>query len=141
MNASRAELVLDTHIWLWSVGDSERLAPEARPAIEQAADQGLITIPAISVWEIAMLAARSRIELAAPIRKWIADALSAPGVGLAPLSPEIAVEAYDLPGRFHGDPADRMIVATARMRDATLVTRDRRILAYGEQGHVKVLPG
>lgn len=121
--------------------EGERLRPEALRTLDKTASRGRLLVPAVSVWEVAMLAARGRIVLDTPTKAWVASALAVPGVGLEPLTPEIAVEAYELPGRFHGDPADRMIVATARVRNATLVTRDRRIVDYGALGHVNVLPG
>ena len=87
-----------------------------------------------------MLEARGRITLAKPCSEWVDDALAAPGFGLAPLTPDVAVESVRLPGPFHDDPADRMIVATARLAGAQLVTRDKRILDYGARGHVAVVP-
>ena len=94
---------------------------------------------AISLWEVAMLEVRQRLVLTKPALQWVQDALAAPGLSLAPLSPEIAVDACRLPADPGGDPADRMIVATARQSGATIVTRDRRILEYGRQGHVATL--
>ncbi len=86
-----------------------------------------------------MIEAQGRIVLAKPCAQWVREALSAPGLSLTPLTPEIAVESCQLPGSFHDDPVDRMIVATARVADATLVTKDERIFAYGAAGHVSVL--
>ncbi len=131
-------LVLDTHVWIWLVIGDATLSADAREAIERAARTGSVLVPAISVWEVAMLESRGRIVLAAPLVQWVRAALAAPGLGLAPLEPEIAVESCRLPPPFHDDPADRMIVATARVAGATLLTRDRRILDYGGRGHVAV---
>ena len=74
-----------------------------------------------------------------PVRDSVHRALAVPGLSLAPMTPDIAVEACYLPGDFHGDPADRLIVATARVEGATLVTRDAGIVAYGRVGHLSVL--
>lgn len=125
-------LLLDTHTWLWLVGGAEPLKRPVLSAVEGAARRGRIRVSAISVWEVAMLQAKGRIRLAKDCLAWVQEALSAPGTSLVPLTPEIAVESSRLPGEFHGDPADRILVATARLLDATLLTRDERILAYGK---------
>lgn len=83
-----------------------------------------------------MLASLGHVQFSAAIADWVSGALSDSRVELVPLRPEIAVEACNLPGRFHKDPADRMIVATARIAGATLITRDDRILDYARQGFV-----
>ena len=132
-------LLLDTHVWLWLVNGDPVLGADALAAIERAAAAGSVLIAAISVWEVAMLKAKGRIVLAKPCAQWVREALSAPGLSLTPLTPEIAVESCQLPGSFHDDPADRLIVATARVADATLVTKDERIFAYGAAGHASVL--
>ncbi len=86
-----------------------------------------------------MLVAKRRIRLDRPVEQWVDIALALPGIQLAPLEPAIAVRSTKLPGEFHPDPADRIIVATARSLGATLVTRDRRLVAYGRAGHLDVL--
>ena len=131
-------LVLDTHVWIWLVAGDPTLPAGARDAIEAAAADGSVLVPAISVWEVALLESRGRIVLDRPRTQWVSEALAAPGLALAPLTPEVAVESCRLPAPFHDDPADRMIVATARAAGATLVTRDKRILDYGARGHVAV---
>ncbi|HLI13499.1 MAG TPA: type II toxin-antitoxin system VapC family toxin [Alphaproteobacteria bacterium] len=133
-------LLLDTHVWLWLMIGSSELSSAARATITEAAARGGLRLAAISVWETAMLAQRGRITLSKPIREWVEEALAAPGLVLEPLSPEVAVESCELPGRFHGDPADRLIAATARLTTARLVTRDRRLLDYAAQGHLAALP-
>lgn len=141
MSASATELLLDTHIWLWLAFDDPALAGSARRAIGEAATSSSVLVPAVAVWEIAMLSSRRRLDLDMPVGEWVLKALSGARLGLAELTTDIMIEAYDLPAPFHGDPADRMIVATARLRGATLLTRDRRILAYGALGHVNVMAG
>ncbi len=132
-------IVLDTHAWIWVVAGDRTLSGEARAAIEKAAAAGAVLVPAIAVWELAMLEARGRITLAIPCPEWVGDALAAPGFALAPISPDVAVESVRLPPPFHDDPADRLIVATARVAGAALVTRDPRILDYGARGHLRVI--
>ena len=133
-------LLLDTHVWLWLVGGAEPLKRPVLSAVEGAARRGRIRVSAISVWEVAMLEAKGRIRLAKDCLAWVREALAAPGTSLVPLTPEIAVESSRLPGEFHGDPADRILVATARLLGATLLTRDERILAYGKGKLVSVMP-
>jgi len=86
-----------------------------------------------------MLEAKGRIRLSKDCLSWVHDALSSPGISLVPLTPEIAVESCRLPGTFHGDPADRILVATARLLGATLITRDTMILSYGRKNHVAAM--
>jgi PIN domain nuclease of toxin-antitoxin system len=132
-------LLLDTHVWLWLLSGERGLKRSALAAIEGAARRGLIRVSAISIWEVAMLESKGRIRLAKDCLAWINEALSAPGLSLVPLTPEIAVESSRLPGTFHGDPADRILVATARLQAAVLLTRDERILAYGKEKHLSVM--
>lgn len=120
-------IVLDTHAWLWWTSAPERLSGRARRALEEAAEIGLATI---SCWETAMLAARGRISLDRPVSAWIAQALAQPRLAALPLTAELALAAGLLDDRFPGDPADRMIYATARANRAGLVTKDAAIRAY-----------
>ena len=140
MSASATELLLDTHVWLWLAFDDPTLTGSARHAIGEAASSSCVVVPAVAVWEIAMLSSRRRLELDMPVGEWVRQALSGARLGLAELTTDIMIDAYELPAPFHGDPADRMIVATARLRGATLLTRDSRILDYGARGHVRSLP-
>ena len=132
-------LLLDTHVWLWLVAGSADLTTEARLTIDEAAAAGALRIAAISLWEIALLASRGRIVLGKSIGLWLEEALADPGPAIDPLSPQIAVESYALPDVFHRDPADRLIVATARVANATLMTRDQRILDYAGRGHLTAI--
>lgn len=134
-------LLLDTHVWIWlMIGADELKSSKCLPVIKQSARQSKIRISAISVWEIGMLEARRKIRFTVSCTDWVNEALSAPGVSLEPLAPEIAIESSRLPGDFHGDPADRIIVATARKLGATLVSGDKEILGYSEEGYIKTLP-
>jgi PIN domain nuclease of toxin-antitoxin system len=135
-------LVLDTHVWIWVMeGDRRKLSRAAIEAISTAAHEGAVRVSAISVWELAMLDARGKISLSRPIDDWVKEALESPGVLLLPLSPEIAVESTRLPGSPHGDPADRILMASARVVGGRLATCDAGILRYGVAGHLAVLDG
>jgi PIN domain nuclease of toxin-antitoxin system len=135
---SAEALLLDTHAWFWfRLGEAAVFRRASMAAIQGAADRSALRVSVISVWEVAMLAGKGRVQLGLPTLEWVRRALAAPGLALADLTPEIAVEACSLPGEFHGDPSDRIIVATARVTGATLYTKDRLILAYGRRGHVK----
>ena len=96
-------------------------------------------LSAASVWELGIAHARGRVDLGTSIDRWIETATEDGGLQLLQLSPRILLESTRLPGAFHRDPGDRMLVATARDYDLTLVTRDQRIVEYGKQGYVKVL--
>lgn len=124
-----ADLVVDTHVWLWSVlEDAQRLTGAASRRLRRATTAA---VPAIAQWEAALLVAGGRLALDRPARDWIGAAAALEPFSIAPLSPEIAVVAADLQREgFHGDPADRMIYATARVLDAPLLTADRRIHAF-----------
>ncbi|MCA1789814.1 MAG: type II toxin-antitoxin system VapC family toxin [Thioalkalivibrio sp.] len=132
--------LLDTHVWIWLVeGDRTALSAPAIEAIESAARRGAVRVSAISVWEAAMLEAKGRITLSRPLDDWIHAALHAPGIRLLPMAPEIAIESTRLPGAPHGDPADRILMASARHLGGQLATCDRGILDYAASGHLKVL--
>ncbi len=131
-------LLLDTHIWYWLViGDEKLKSSKILSLIEQGARASNIKISAISVWEMGMLEAKGKIRLTTSCLEWVEQALSAPGISLEPLSVEIAIESSRLPGSYHGDPADRILVATARRLGATLITQDAKILEYGKDNYVK----
>jgi PIN domain nuclease of toxin-antitoxin system len=133
-------LLLDTHCWLWAqLGLIQRLSKAALQAIRSAESDGNLRISVISIWELAMLENRGRVALPMNIRTWVDQALSKPGMAITPLTPEIMIESVHLPGELHGDPADRMLTATARVLGATLVTKDDRLLRYSKQRHVRAL--
>jgi PIN domain nuclease of toxin-antitoxin system len=133
-------LLLDTHVWLWyAEGVSERLRPAGIRKLDEARKGDGLVISAISVWEVGMHAARGRIQLAVPLRDWIERALGAPGMRLVPLDAAVAAESTVLPGEPPGDPADRFLVATARILGLVLATRDEQILDYAKPGYLRVL--
>lgn len=131
-------VLLDTHVWLW-VASGERIAPAARRRIEQAAGEDGLTLSPISLWEVGMLSAKGRIAVQPDCMAWVTTALARTGVRLLPISAQIAVGSSFMPGGFHGDPADRIIVASAFASSATLITRDAQILAYARRGHFKAV--
>ena len=128
-------ILLDTHIWVWWVDDSQQLTDRQRQIIQDNVQSGL-GVSAISCWEVAKLVEYGRVELICPIEEWMEQAVTYPGVQLLELTPQIAIESTKLPGSFHRDPADQIIVATARVYDISLLTADRRILQYQ---HVRTL--
>lgn len=123
-------IVLDTHALIWWANGSARLSKPAQKAIRAEQSGGRIAVSVISAWEIALLVAKGRLALAMDVDAWLSTATSLPGVRLMPLTPRVAVQSTRLPGTFHPDPADRMIVALAREHDAALVSADQRIRAY-----------
>lgn len=139
MPEATSGVVLDTHAWIWWVAGAP-LSNDAKLAIEAASRSGSVLIPAISVWEVAMLESKGRLSLSVPVREWCRRGLSLPGFSLAEMTPEVAIESCQLPGAIHSDPADRLIVATARIHGVKLVTRDEKLQAYGAAGHVEWLP-
>ena len=122
-------IVLDTHAWVWWVHGDARLTT-AQAEIIRTNETDVIGVSAISCWEIAKLVERGRLELPCSVEEWFERALSYPGIRLLELTPEIAIESTRLPGEFHRDPADQIIVATARVWGCTLVTSDTRICKY-----------
>ena len=133
-------LLLDTHVWIWTIdGQARELSGEALDAVAEAGELGRVIVSAISVWEVAMLEAKGRLRFAMDVGEWVRRALTAPGVLLADLTPEVAVDSTRLPEPVPGDPADRILIATARRTGATLVTRDARIVDYGRRGLLSVI--
>jgi PIN domain nuclease of toxin-antitoxin system len=119
----RILIVLDTHIFLWLTLQPERIPSGMLTAIS---NEKTLGIPAISMWEIAMLAGKKRITLPRPVLEWLHEALSFDRFAVLPLSPEIAARSGELP--MHGDPADRLIAATAIEYDCPLATADDLLL-------------
>jgi len=128
-------IVLDTHIWIWWINGGHQLPTDYTAMIQTEVSNGL-GVSAISCWEVAKLVELGRLQLALPVEQWLVLALQPP-VQLLPLTPEIAVGSSQLPGSFHRDPADQIIVATARHYNCSLVTLDRLIRAYP---HVRLTP-
>jgi PIN domain nuclease of toxin-antitoxin system len=128
-------ILLDTHIWVWWVAGSPKLTA-AQQGHVQAHEKVGLGVSVISCWEVAKLVELKRLQLGCPVADWIEQALAYPGIRPLYLTPRIAIESTQLPGIFHRDPADQIIVATARVRGCPLLTADARILGYP---HVKTL--
>ena len=121
-------LLLDTHVWIWSQECPEKLGPKAVASLTDS--ETTLQVSTISTLEIARLVAMGFIDLEGPLRKWIDDTLDALRCATIEVSHGIAVGAYTLPGEFHKDPADRILVATALLYDLVLLTADEKIIAY-----------
>ena len=129
--------LVDTHALLWLLDGNERLGEKSRILTQQSAQDDSLYVSGITPWEIAMLVSKGRLVLVQEIGEWLRIAVSMPGVRMAPFSTDVSVASTRLPEAFHCDPADRIIVATARHLGAILVTEDKLILEYGKAGHVK----
>lgn len=129
-------IVLDTHVLVWWVNDDTDLSSAAKTAIQDQLDSenGLILISSITAWEIALLVQKGRLALSTQIDDWLATVSEIDSVRFVPVDNDMAVQSTQLPGVFHPDPADRMIVALARHVSAPVVTADTRIRSYP---HVK----
>lgn len=122
-------IVLDTHVWVWWVHADAHLAANHHKMLDARIDDGL-GVSIISCWEIAKLVEYGRLKLPHDVSHWLGNALETQGIKLLELSPAIVVESTQLPQPFHKDPADQMIVATARVYNCPLVTADDKILKY-----------
>ena len=123
--------LLDTHVLIWWLQGDGRLSAEQRTIISGASVESPLRVSDISLWEVATLHDSGRIELLIPVREWLEKAVAPPLVRRQGISPAIAAETAALPSWFQRDPADRVIVATARILGATLLTQDRRIAESG----------
>jgi PIN domain nuclease of toxin-antitoxin system len=132
-------LLLDTHVWLWLESEPGHIGKPAANRIRKAAQDGKLWVSVLSVWEIGMLVAKERVRLSMPVDEWVRQAAATPGMRLLGLSPEIALESSRLPDSPHGDPVDRMLMASARMHNLTLISQDKKILAYAKLGHLKAI--
>lgn len=123
-------ILLDTHALIWWVGGDARLSAPIAKLIKQNLAEHSVLISAISAWEVAQLVARDRLVLSRPVSDWLDLVQAIDGVRFVPIDQRVAVESVNLPGDFHKDPADRFLVATARLLGATLISCDDKIRAY-----------
>ena len=123
-------IVLDTHVWLWWLHDPAKLSPAASKLVQQEQASGALIISAISVWEVAVKVQSGKLTIPMDIHRWYELARSYPATVIEPLSPTDAIASTQLPGDFHKDPADRIIISLAQRNAVPLVTCDRKILDY-----------
>jgi PIN domain nuclease of toxin-antitoxin system len=129
-------IVLDTHVWVWWVSGAAPLSARARKSLEAHTGKNEIRVSSISVWEVAQLVARDRLELTMEVDDWVACSEALPFLRFVPVDNRIAIRSTRLEGSFHPDPADRIIVATAQSLGATLITKDDKLRRYP---HVETL--
>lgn len=132
---SATPLLLDTCAVIWAFTGTE-LTAEAQEKLAEAAEEDVLFLSPISAWEIGMLVAKDRLALSIPLSDWIETAFHHPSVQIAELEPALLAQSSFLPGPPHGDPADRILIATARAKRLTLLTRDKQILRYAKEGHL-----
>ena len=123
-------ILLDTAAWIWWVADPDRLSTRARKTIESEESKNGLVVSAISVWEVAVKVALGKLQLNRSIRSWIEFACSYPGLSVVPIEPIDALESTLLPGAFHRDPADRLLIALSRRLEICIVTSDRAMRKY-----------
>jgi PIN domain nuclease of toxin-antitoxin system len=124
-------LLLDTHVWIWLLdGDSRRIGPRTRRLLDKAHARAALRVSPVSIFEVSALHTTGRLALSRSLEQWLDAAIDGAGIRLAPISRQVAVDAGLLPRDLVGDPMDRLLVATARQADATLVTADSKILDY-----------
>ena len=123
-------ILLDTHVWLWWLHDPNRLISSMQAEIAAEESHNGILVSAISVWEIAVKSSLGKLNLPLPMDEWFDMAQAYPGITVEALNPIDAIASTQLPGEFHKDPADRILVAIARRYDIALATVDRKILSY-----------
>lgn len=137
-------VLLGTCALIW-LGNRDAMVESAVDAIRSASRRGAVFISPVSAWEIGLLAVpwrgrASKVSFVPDAKTWFGSLMVRPGIAAAPLTPEIAIDASFLPGSLHADLADRLLIATARHLAVPLVTRDRKVIAYAEEGHVGVIP-
>lgn len=134
-------IILDTHVLIWVLHDNQpkRLGSQARALIADAMQSGNLAVCAITPWEIAMLVEKGRLSFGIDVTDWLKTALDPACIKLLPIEPDIAVDSVNLPNYPYKDPADRLIIATARHVGAKLLTADQNILDYGAAGYLDVV--
>jgi PIN domain nuclease of toxin-antitoxin system len=129
-------IVLDTHAWIWFASNPEILSRKAKKAVDLAVKKKSVLVSSISVWEVALLVKKKRLELSMDVADWIAKSENLPFIQFIPVSNSIAVKSVNLPPPLHPDPADRIIIATALSAGAPIVTKDKNISDYA---HVRTI--
>ena len=131
------KVVMDTHILIWYLEGIE-LSQQQVQIIESQRNLNQLYISAISIWEVSMLINKKKAAISIPINEWLNKVLSIPGLNIIDLSLTVLVESCNLPDFDHKDPADRMIIASTREIDGYLLTFDKRILEYANNGYLKL---
>ena len=129
-------ILLDTHVLIWLLEDSERLGASAREAIR--ANTGRITLSAMTFWELSMLQSKRQMSLSVPLPVLLEKVIGESLMTIVPVTAEIAMDANSLPS-LHGDPVDRLLMATARNLDCPLMTADHVVREYARAAHVQVI--
>lgn len=122
--------LLDTHVWIWWNVSPSNLSHKAKSLMMESGKYDELLLSAISPWEFSKLLEKGRIKIACDPEEWIRIALDMPKLRLVPLTPVIAYKSTILPGKFHDDPADQIIVSTAREENAVIISKDERIRKY-----------
>jgi len=131
-------ILIDTHVLIWTLAGAP-ITPVARAAMDAAQAARQLFVSAVSAWELGVLTAKKRLALDLPLETWWPDAIKLGGFADLPLDSHAARESTQLPEPFHADPADRFLVATARVHGLALVTADKSILSYAKKGHVRAI--
>jgi PIN domain nuclease of toxin-antitoxin system len=139
MSTPKNLVLIDTHILIWMMSSSEQLQVEDKERLKHAMHQQCLYVSSISFWEIAMLVQYNRLSLGIPLQQWIQEVLTVPGLQLVDISLPILLESVQLPGECHKDPADRIIVATARIHHYELLTHDQKIMTYARNGNLRLV--
>ena len=132
------DFLVDTHVWLWyGMGNTSRLPLPVADRLTALDRAQRLCLSVMSVWELGMLVAKRRMQLECDIGEWVDAFFRRTRFRLIPLDVGSALEANALPGDFHADPADRLIIATARHHRLALITEDRKILDYARRGYLR----
>lgn len=132
-------VLLDTHVLIWVLGEYDNLSEEIKLIIAKAKNDNRLLISSISLWEIAMLKSKRRLNIYTPIKEFLKSIIEIDGLKVVDISTEIAADSTVLLDDFHGDPADRIIVATAINSNAVLLTRDKQIISWSKFGHIRLI--
>ena len=137
--ANNSPVLLDTHVLIWSLSDFENLSDQTKEIIDIAKNQQKLLVSSISLWEIAMLKSKRRINIYKPIKEFLKAIVEIEGIKIVGITYDIVADSTLLLDNFHGDPADRIIAATAINKEAVLLTRDRQILEWAALGNIKAV--
>jgi PIN domain nuclease of toxin-antitoxin system len=136
---SARPILLDTHIAIWLADNNQRLGRSTVSLLEEGFNKNKLCMSIISAWEIGLLVSKKRLDLGQPPLAWLDIFVRRFKISLLEISPEIAINSSYLPGKIHGDPADRIIIATAMTYAADIVSADKNILSYAKHGFVRII--